>query len=122
MREIKFRAWSNGNYHFDGFVVYPDGKTEWPESGWDLHGVDDKILIEQYTGLRDANGVEIYEGDIVRWWWKWQDCWGPYAVVSMGCCWVGDEEVPALWMTNDCPLNNECFVIGNIHENPELLK
>src|SRR6056297_3389785 len=66
MRKIKFRAWDGEKYNYDGFVIYPNGEIEYPEGGWDLTGHYDKHLIEQYTGLHDKNGKEIYEGDIVN--------------------------------------------------------
>ena len=108
MREIKFRAWDQeaeayryeGNVQFDGQVV----------SGWGKDKYD--WVVEQFTGLRDKNGVEIYEGDVIRY-YNYR-----YLITDMYCSGV-------LRILEDQDKMNEVtpyiVVIGNIHENPELL-
>lgn len=118
MRELKFRAWSNEYDHYCSGLQY-DTDFGWEgilESEFEYQ-TDPEPVIEQYTGLNDKNGKEIYEGDIIDY-------------NSDGdCIGVVKYEAPEfiLTQTNNWGtmfLKGECHqtVIGNIHENPELLE
>ena len=119
-RPIKFRAWVNE--HWVDWL--PNSKTlgEYNEVGIydDEYETESKCFIEQYTGLKDKNGKEIYEGDIMSDHSIVRFSDDPDEVGSCGCC------VPEFFGTCFIISNDhnpeQLEVIGNIHENLELLE
>ena len=117
MREIKFRAWDKKNNKMWHCVEELDlGNQEVVFQHNEDYGItwgaypSDAILM-QYTGLKDKNGTEIYEGDIMEWDEKE---WGaPYREIV--------EWRYSLFETREDVWPQSCEVIGNIYENPELL-
>jgi len=117
MKEIKFRAWDK---KMKRFIDMSNCVTL-------VKDINNTNCCEflQYTGLRDCNGVEIYEGDIIGGIYdcfiKWCDdcnCFNLFALWDKSLCMQCDGNITWLEFVQDC----EKVVIGNIHENPELLE
>jgi uncharacterized phage protein (TIGR01671 family) len=144
MRKIKFRAWEKSvrgldargmmwqsDETFKDYVVGFDGSVYEKfvdsfagQSFENYRDVSDRFILMQYTGLKDKNGREIYEGDIVRY--------------KLGGDWiVGDvrydadsaryvkraEKAGSSWDYKDlASYASSTQVIGNIYEDPELLE
>lgn len=67
MREIKFKAWDGRAMFYPTQITFPGGGTWSVEKGRGISIQNQPhITLMQYTGLKDKNGKEIYEGDIVR--------------------------------------------------------
>lgn len=115
MREFKFRAWWKDTKRFldgDEWYMTCSGAKHLHYSAYPYS--DDDFIIEQYTGLKDKNGKEIYEGDVLESTWN-----GDKAVVVWNDV-EGEWEHYADFNTHS--KYSGSVVIGNIHENPELLK
>ncbi len=134
MREIKFRAWDKEDNRlkrvtlmdFPEWSVCVQNQEEYYEIG-DRNSFKneetDRCILMQYTGLKDKNGVEIYEGDILGYvsedegksyrervgWDKEQLCWG-----------LTNSESYTVTLAEMGDGVGE--VIGNIYENPELVE
>ena len=117
MKDIKFRVWDNVDYMSKPFTLLDVQRR--------LTQFTHDCTVMQYTGLTDKNGVEIYEGDILS-----TDLSRPYLVVEFlggafmyQCHDSGDDYYDHMSPTCDIRTQDEyCAVIGNVHQNPELLE
>ncbi len=123
-REIKFRAWQKAHKKmltWEGFF-----RNTTVEDAFN----NPQYVLMQFTGLKDKNGKEIYEGDIVEYlqmfgssktdewnrekgivrWWK--DGWLPFV-------WENDMSGDDDWYSNH---QKDYRIIGNIYESPNLIK
>ena len=119
MRQFKFRAWSNEHNRYCDFVTLDeDGRWIGWIKGSGVYLTTADIILEQYTGLKDKNGKKIYLGDIVS--EHNGDIVGEIIQKPTGeycIAWVGIYGGSSV-LYNETSM---CEVIGNIHENPELL-
>lgn len=138
MREIKFRAWDRERQrmlHFGEpclntnspttYLCFPmideSGKEVYdPDSMWD--SPDDRMVMLEYTGLKDKNGKEIYEGDIVQFTafkviMRQEVSWGAIFHETQ----MGDTHSGAGFEIMDLSDPSTCEVIGNRYQNPELI-
>jgi len=137
MREIKFRgkySWAN-EWIYGNLVIDKQGRNHivpfayFDEDGHHLSYDDDtdkpvfikQDSIGQFTGLHDKNGKEIYEGDKfciggVIMFVSWHEDYSCF-ILTTGC-----EYGTINYINLDCDVIYQKEIIGNIHENPELLE
>ena len=117
--EIKFRAWDYEDLQmYDDEQIIIQGGTVFIGKIKYIHQISDDVELMQYTGLKDKNGVEIYEGDILR----LSDETNPldyYQVKYVENFFALDGEL-AIHIKSAYFKERE--VIGNIYENGDLLK
>ena len=137
MREIKFRAWyydemyevesinffvnprSSKYGQIESITIYDDD-AEWKSKRLFTIGMEKqlkKVRLMQYIGLKDKNGVEIYEEDIAK------------SVYGLGKVFFEDgkfkfgfDTIDGLWEMYAGKGGKEFEIVGNIYENPELIK
>ena len=130
MREILFRGkrldngeWVQGdlNQWIDAVYISADNAYSYSKTNW----LVDTATVGQFTGLTDKNGTKIFEGDIVTCQTKYGADVGQ-VIFAMGrfCVWWHSEyHYPKNSKMITCyDINSKTKVIGNIHDNPELLK
>jgi uncharacterized phage protein (TIGR01671 family) len=123
-RKIKFRAWDSLNKKMlDRVGVSVDGIHLVGEEEWRMFGsVKYHHELMQFTDLKDKNGVEIYEGDLIKWERPFGIGEGIFEVENRGSGFGISDEAFLNWNYLDYgDLNQECEVVGNKYENPELL-
>ena len=119
MREIKFRAWNKETKTMiDLHAITPLALEPTLMQDGVFLPFHENLILEQFTGLKDKNGKEIYEGDKLR------DKHGNLCIVRW------DDFRMAWWITKwgtahelqNSTQVKKSEIIGNIHENPELLE
>ena len=131
MREIKFRAWDKENKIFHYFTLF----DIWKNIKYPTHVVTNNevyyikdLPIGQYTGLKDKNGKEIWEGDIIEIDDDWKSgegergevMWDEKNAMFRLFCYTkhGGEG----WFMAENKTWMKLKIIGNIYENPELIE
>lgn len=116
MREVKFRAWVKSpgimrevlGYHFNNKEYYLKY-----ENDTNIMCSKDKVELMEYTGVKDIEGIEIYEGDIVEY---FNDSVGNIRYIEGAFIIDGQFGYDIL-----CEMGGKIKVVGNVFENSDLL-
>lgn len=141
MRDIKFRVWSESRKKWLNECMFDmelKGAYDFSSDSSMRYNYKTDVIIEQFTGLKDVNGMEIYDGDIVQ--VSGNDGYYVTAkvVYECGAFWFYAKNI-SLVFNEDCDnmvmLSSMYIedgdggdsldmvgVVGNIHQNPELLE
>jgi len=141
MRDYLFRGFGNNNekkWRYGDLRIYKENKASIWEN--DTGNPVDPKTVGQFTGLHDKNGVKIFEGDIIKAHYaNCQKCDHIESIVffegkfmaenhfsKTGTSWSplpSSTRIIEPWWDKTKPVYMEsCEVIGNIHDNPELLE
>ncbi len=131
-RELKFRAWITpwGGDSQPYMKYIEDLQLHVYFGNWERGGYKDAVF-QQYTGLKDSKGVEIYEGDFVKYnpddrtieregIIEWSNYYHGWAIRDKQCYPESDYGVFSL--ASPFMSFNDVKIIGNIMQNPELIK
>jgi uncharacterized phage protein (TIGR01671 family) len=118
----KFRAWDKKKKMLYSFVLNIDEhgiywlrrwtkKWYWIRNTFEFIGGMDDFIIMQSSGLRDKSGREVFEGDIIQ-----------FGLIREEVLFTDGSFRTSSDGNDLCCYNKKCEVIGNVYENPELLK
>lgn len=127
MRETKFRIWGKEEecwVSIDSIVLDSNGSIAYlvPEVDDQPPYLEEEVEIMQYIGLKDVNGKDIYENDIVESNYKYAQPKISQIIMEDGNSYIAGEDLAT---GNEMLVSdhvNEIKVIGNVYTNPELLE
>lgn len=121
MKEFKFRAWDKKGknmFTINNLEIYDELDRD---GFYDIDSVinNESWEVMQWTGLKDKNDKDIYEGDILK---TKRQIKKFHIVEWTNPIMYGDEYGDTAGLDMGCSVYPECEVIGNIYENPEMIK
>ena len=122
-RVFKFRAWDKeeNKMYYNAEYTYDYYGSEIPEFSFGSVLDSDDYIVMEYTGLKDRNGKEIYEGDIDKYGYIVTYVADINESLGMNCGWYLQRNDFESWSPLECD-SNEIEIIGNIFETPRLAK